>query len=80
MERLIKSKTYDEALRYLKDKDYTSAIVHFSEALEEDYIDPEIHYYLALCYGDCFRRPWLVELGQDHHVRIPTPSQPGGSG
>jgi tetratricopeptide (TPR) repeat protein len=43
---------YRKAIKYLKIKDYTLAIVTFTEALEKGYANPEINYYLALCYAN----------------------------
>ncbi|MBP7652723.1 tetratricopeptide repeat protein [Candidatus Dependentiae bacterium] len=45
-------KIYFQAIEYLNNKEYTLAIVSFSEALEKNYIDSKMHYYLAVCYAN----------------------------
>ncbi len=43
---------YEQAIDYLNIKDYTLAIVSFTEALERKDFDSKLHYYLAICYAN----------------------------
>ncbi|HPN30633.1 MAG TPA: tetratricopeptide repeat protein [bacterium] len=45
-------KTYSQAIEYMNNREYTLAIVSFSEALEKNYLDSKTHYYLAICYAN----------------------------
>jgi tetratricopeptide (TPR) repeat protein len=47
---------------YLLNKEYTKAIVKFSEALKINPHDPEIYYYLGLAYEGAQKLPAAIEM------------------